>query len=323
MKLLLLLLCAIWTRSSFASIRPDGRGTPGLQGLLKGVEQQIDALKKDFKRFKEIHVPQFEVLLLSKAAVKELPEADAVFIENLEAHNEEAYELVMALQRSEGNGWKHVVTTPNGVTVEKRQMPTGSFTIDSDAAAGKKHAGVKTTGTIKAPPEEVFNLFINNDRVNEYNEHIVKIEDVENVMPPESTRDRNGKGLRWTKMAWSSSPRYGPLKARDFLSVVNFHKRDDGSYVIINRPGYLTKYPVTNRYARATVLLAGNIIEPHPMHPNDWTSLTQIAHVNPGGLADSKIAASIINSLCAKGPPAFFAGLERAAQKTLGRGGGK
>ena len=235
MKLLLLLLCAIW-RSSFASVRRDGRGTSGLQGLLKGVEQQLDALTKDFKKFKETHVPQFEVLLRPKAPVKELSEADAVFIENLEAHNEEAYELVMALQRSEGSGWKHVVTTPNGVTVETRKMPTGSYTIDSDAAAGKKHAGVKTTGTIKAPPEEVFNLFINNDRVNEYNEHIVKIEDVENVVPAESARDRNGKGLRWTKMAWSSSPRYGPLKARDFLSVVNFHKVSPAVLVVVGAP---------------------------------------------------------------------------------------
>ena len=300
-------------------IRP---GPHVLSGALKSLERVVEDLKKDLKRITEGSTPSFRVLKRPSAPINHLAEEDAAFIENLEAHNEEAYEMVMALQRSEGSGWKHVVTTPSGVTVETRKMPTGTFTISSDAAAGEKHAGVKTTGTIKAPPEEVFKLFINNDRVNEYNEHIVKIEDVEGVLPTENARDRNGKGLRWTKMAWSSSPRYGPLKARDFLSVVNFHKRDDGSYVIINRPGYLTTYPVVSKYTRATVLLAGNIIEPHPMHPNEWTSLTQIAHVNPGGIADSKIAASIINSVCAKGPPAFFAGLERAALKTLKQGTG-
>lgn len=239
-------------------------------------------------------------------------EEDVKFIEKLDEDNQEAYDLVMELQKSTGSGWKHVVTTSRGVTVERRKMPTGTFTIASDAAAGAKHAGVKSTGVIKAPPEKIFSLFINNDRVREYNEHIVQVVDVDGVVPVQKTEAKSPK--QWTKLAWSSSPKYGPLKARDFLSVVHFHKRDDGSYVIINRPGYLSSYPVVKKFARATVLLAGNVIEPHPSNP-DWSSVTQIAHVNPGGLADSKVVAKMINALCAKGPPAFFAGLEKAAQK--------
>lgn len=240
-----------------------------------------------------------------------LSDEDVAFVEKLDEDNQEAYDLVMDLQRSTGSGWKHVVTTKSGVTVERRKMPTGSYTIASDAAAGAKHAGVKTTGVIKAPPEKIFKLFINNDRVREYNEHIVQVVDVDGIVPVQKTEAKSPK--QWTKLAWSSSPKYGPLKARDFLSVVHFHKREDGSFVIINRPGYLSFYPVVKRFARATVLLAGNVIEPHPSNP-EWSCVTQIAHVNPGGLADSKVIAKMINALCAKGPPAFFSGLEKAAQ---------
>jgi hypothetical protein len=249
---------------------------------------------------------------------------DELFIEKLDDENKEAYAMVLALQADSTSGWNHVVTTSGGVTVERRKMPTGSFTIQSDAAAGAKHAGVKTTGVIKASPADIFSLFINNDRVGEYNEHIVKINDVEGVVPEQYSYSQGkskskGKGggsppKEWTKLAWSSSPKYGPFQARDFLSVVNFHRRDDGSFVIINRPGYLSWYPVVKKFTRATVLLAGNVIEPHPTNPQ-WSRVTQIAHVNPGGVADSKIVAMTINALCAKGPPAFFAGLEKAAQK--------
>ena len=119
-------------------IRP---GPQGFSGAIKALERIVDDLQRDFKRFKEEQVPSFEVLKRPKPPVNNLAEADAAFIENLEAHNEEAYEMVMALQRSEGTGWKHVVTTPNGVTVETREMPTGSFTISSDAAAGKSMQG--------------------------------------------------------------------------------------------------------------------------------------------------------------------------------------
>ena len=97
----------------------------------------MDDLNKDFKKFKEDHISPLEDFIRAKPLVHDLASADAAFIENLEAHNEEAYEMVMTSQRSEGSGWKHVVTTPDGVTVETRKMPTGSFTISSDAVAGK------------------------------------------------------------------------------------------------------------------------------------------------------------------------------------------
>jgi hypothetical protein len=80
----------------------------------------------------------------------------------------------------------------------------------------------------------------------------------------------------------------------------------------LNRPAYVPSHRKNDKYIRATVLLAGNIIIPHG---KDKSKLIQVAHVNPGGGADTKAAAWIINKLCGVGPPTFIRKLEKAAQK--------
>lgn len=112
-------------------------------------------------------------------------------------------------------------------------------------------------------------------------------------------------------------PKYGPFKARDFASVVNFKRFNNGTFMIINRPAYHPDYPPTSKYVRATTLLVGNIIEPYKGKFNeDHTRITQVAHVNPGGAGDTSAVAYIINKLCAVGPPNFIRKLELAAQKS-------
>jgi hypothetical protein len=107
-------------------------------------------------------------------------------------------------------------------------------------------------------------------------------------------------------------PKYGPFKARDFLTVVNYNKYDNGTYIILNRPAYVNNFKTNKKYVRATVLLAGNIIKPIS---DKKTHLTLIAHINPGGGADTRAAAWLINKLCAFGPPTFMKKLEAAANK--------
>jgi hypothetical protein len=96
--------------------------------------------------------------------------------------------------------------------------------------------------------------------------------------------------------------------------VVNYIKTGGGKYIILNRPAYHKSYPPSNKYVRATILLAANIIEPYG---KGKSKLTQIAHLNPGGAADNSAAAWIINQLCAVGPPTFIRKLEKAAKKKL------
>ena len=187
-----------------------------------------------------------------------------------------------------------------GVVVEKMFLPAGPFVDKEDALKGSKHACVKSSGIINASPSSVYKLFLDNSRVKEYNEHVVELKDV---------RYYHDKSI---KVSWARSPNYGPFKPRDFCTIVYYTKKRDGSYIILNRPAYVPSHRKNDKYIRATVLLGGNIIIPHG---KDKSKLIQVAHVNPGGGADTKAAAWIINKLCGVGPPTFIRKLEKAAQK--------
>ena len=76
-----------------------------------------------------------------------------------------------------------------------------------------KHACVKSVGIIDAPPEKVFQLFENNDRVCEYNEHVKIVEDAMSI-PIKS----NYGGKTWAKVTWNTTPSYGPFKV-SFRSI--------------------------------------------------------------------------------------------------------
>lgn len=218
------------------------------------------------------------------------------------------------------DGWQFV-TVRHGVKVMKRFLGAGPFVSDKDSQRGEKHICVKSFGLIDAPPEAVFQMFIDKSRVKEYNEHIVEMDD-RKTFPVVSNPI---SGLKhWTKLTWTSTPSYGPFKPRDFFSVVHYRSYRDGSYVIVNRPAYHSsdkalsegskKKSGNQKYVRATILLAGNIIKPVKGDKNK-SYLTMIAHVNPGGGADTRTGAFFANKFCAAAPPTFIRKLEAAAKK--------
>jgi len=252
---------------------------------------------------------------------------DMEFISKLDKENDAASKILASILTSK-SGWTHV-NTKDGVTVEKRFLPAQDFVSVEDRKKGGKHACVKSSGIINSSPESVYELFCDNSRVNEYNEHCIKMID---VLQFGGGRGKGGGGKKsngvetWSKITWASGPKYGPFKPRDFLSVVYFQKFSNGTSIVLNRPAYQSKFATTTKsnddeegggakYVRATILLAGNVIEPHGEH-GEKTLLTQVAHINPGGGADTPAVAWIINKVCAFGPPAFFRKLEAAAQKS-------
>ena len=242
------------------------------------------------------------ILHVDVASVKD------TFFTKVEEHNKEASNMLNQLFHTK-SGWEYV-NTKDGVKVEKRTLPAGTFVDASDAEKGSKHACVKSTGIVKASSDAVFDLFMDNARVSEYNEHCKEMKDIhafpKGMNPTENT---------WTKISWASSPKYGPFKARDFVSVVNFRRFKNGTAVILNRPAYHPSYKPGNKFVRATILLAGNMLE--PCGPgNEHCKITQIAHVNPGGGADTAAMAWVINKLCAVGPPTFIRRLESAAMRS-------
>jgi START domain len=159
-------------------------------------------------------------------------------------------------------------------------------------------------GSVNAPCKDVFRAFEDTASAKEYNEHCSTITDVFTF--PTTRLDR------WTKISYAAGNKIGIFKARDFCSVVQFIKRPGGGSIILNRPAYYSHCAPSDSHVRATVLLGGNIIEPHGKHQ---TKLTLIAHVNPGGAADAPGVSMIVNKLCELGPPAFIRKLEKCVNK--------
>mmetsp|Transcript_13522 Transcript_13522/g.27626 ORF Transcript_13522/g.27626 Transcript_13522/m.27626 type:complete len:297 (+) Transcript_13522:1251-2141(+) len=208
----------------------------------------------------------------------------------------------------DSDGWTPVVTTKGShpIQVWRKTLPPGTHGA-SDAAndvAAEKFACIKATAVVQASPQDVYNLFLDNARVNEYNEHCHKLEDVEQLSSD-------------TKIAWSATKPFGIFKARDFLTMVHYCERKDGTLMAVNRPATHHSRPATGKgsgqYQRAELLLAGNVMKPVRGDP-DKTEFTLITHINPGGIVDNAIGAAITNKLSATSPVDFIRKLEIAAQ---------
>jgi hypothetical protein len=101
---------------------------------------------------------------------------DEQFMNNIETDNNIALAMLRKLVSS-SSGWSFV-GEKDGIRVERRFLSPGSFVSSSDASKGTKHACIKSTAIINARPETVFQLFVDNTKVKEYNEHCKTLEDV-------------------------------------------------------------------------------------------------------------------------------------------------
>eukprot|EP00903_Cladosiphon_okamuranus_P007169 g6961.t1 len=218
----------------------------------------------------------------------------------LQAENDASVEAVLSV--IESDGWEYVTTKSDVVVVRKFMPPppkasSGGGVVDEGAAA--KFACVKAMGTLDADAGELYKLFLDNERVHEYNDNCKEVRDLEQL-----SRD--------TKVSWASTPRYGPFKARDFVTAVHYRTLDDGTMMVINRP---VEHPAARRgkkYVRAEILIATNIMRPNSDDPAK-TDFISVTHINPGGIVDSKLGAKIVNRLCAKAPVNLLVALEHAA----------
>eukprot|EP00903_Cladosiphon_okamuranus_P019594 g18021.t1 len=236
------------------------------------------------------------------------------------------------------DGWEHVATTSgvvvhrqyialsaDGTPIEEEDTATAAAaaargstaehsaifggTSSSNGSGGggsinaPRFACVKATAIISVPPEVVYLLFADNSRVSEYNEHCREVKDLE-VLSQDS------------KITWAASGRMGPFKARDFCTLVHFRTLSDGTLAQVSRPVEHPAAPRSSRYVRSEILLAGNFMRPVPGDPSR-TEFLMVTHVNPGGAAETRAGAMLVNSLCASSPVTFIRRLEVAAQKLM------
>jgi hypothetical protein len=208
----------------------------------------------------------------------------------MNAENDEALKYLSNLAKPSSD-W--IMVSDNAdVVIHKRtitsHMPP-SYLNEADKAASRRHECVRGVGVIDAPPEFVFKTFRDNNKLMEFNSNIGAVKDLYDF--PKSSGENEIE--TWTKVAWSKAVANIPfVKARDFYSIVSFSKfRKTGSYIIINRPAYLSKDESHSGCVRGSLLLSGNIIEPY----GNQTRITQVIQINPGGSADSAAVAWLIN----------------------------
>mmetsp|Transcript_14175 Transcript_14175/g.28018 ORF Transcript_14175/g.28018 Transcript_14175/m.28018 type:complete len:496 (+) Transcript_14175:213-1700(+) len=190
-----------------------------------------------------------------------------------------------------GDEWEHVLCL-GGVNVYRKRI--------TDIQGGEKFYCIKAVRTINAKPIDVYDLLKDPNRISEYNDECAQSEE----LPPLSED---------TRLTWACSKKYGPFKARDFITRVHHRRMSDGTMVVMSQSEDIDWQNQQGKdYVRTEVLLAGNVIRPDPNDPSK-TEFTTIAHVNPGGAADTPLGSRLVNHICTHGPVNFILKLENAA----------
>jgi hypothetical protein len=207
----------------------------------------------------------------------------------LDRDNADAMSYLLELANS-NKAWK-ACSSPSDSKIYKRYADYApGYLSESDKLACRRHEIVRGEGIIDATPQDVFDVFRDNDSIMKLNNNCENLIDL-HLFP--STTDFQGR-IQWTKVAFSkATPKHLPfVKSREFYSLVTFNQfLNNGTYIIVNRPAYMSAESKITDSVLGSILLAGNIIEPF----HNRTRITQIIHINPGGSADTPAVAWILN----------------------------
>lgn len=207
------------------------------------------------------------------------------------------------------------VNQQDGVTVWKALVDVKNYhpIHNSSPKEDADSATIRSEAILNASPEEVYNLFSDDNRVHEYNENCNQLEDLELISEN-------------SKINWSATGKFGPFSARDFVTLVTFR-------YLGPQKGYLSLCasvehpklaPNKNGFVRSQIQLAATFMEPVDGQPNK-TRFIQVMQVGSlGGVADSPMAKRIKRNLEIKAPVEFVHKFNAALEKnppSTGEGG--
>lgn len=152
---------------------------------------------------------------------------------------------------------------------------------------------VLASGVLDVDDETVFNVLKDNKYVSEYNDNCKVVMDLEKI-------DRD------TRITWAATNRFGPFKARDFCTLIHF-KVMESTKVVVNFAVQHPRAPPSSSYVRSEILLAATVLR---RREDGKTELTTLTCINPGGAADSRAGAVVLNSLSTNTPATFIRKLE-------------
>jgi len=131
---------------------------------------------------------------------------------------------------------------------------------------------MKVFATLDAPMEQVCAYLADANSVPEYNDVVVKHEDVEEISPH-------------SKICWGQSPKILFVQPRNFITFCHHRWLRDGTQVIVNQAcnheDFSHAMNERDSDLKAFALRGANFISPHPDDPNK-TRFSLVAHANPG-----------------------------------------
>jgi len=209
---------------------------------------------------------------------------------------------------NECDGVKVWRTFENIKELHSSSSRTASLARNNNNNSKNDVAVIRSEVILNSSPQKVYQLFMDNSRVHEYNENCVELHDIEYL------NDN-------TKVNWCATGKFGPFKARDFVTAVHFrelvgrHRASFGvGYVSIAANIEHSKLPPTSNYVRSQIQLAATLMIPIPGQPNK-TKFIQVTQVGElGGVADSKMAKKITQGLAEKAPVDFCKKFDQALQ---------
>jgi len=227
---------------------------------------------------------------------------------NVERDNLELVNKVLGALTMEG--WAPL-SNKDGIDVYKRSggdVALGSYPpgVGAKASDSSKFLCLWAKAEIDAPIDKVYNLFLSNDYVLQYNPMCQECRDVGWLDPA-------------TKITWATSKRVGPIFSRDFVTRCHYRKLRDGSLVLATMSEQLPCLEFQAQglsatpYCRMEVTLAGYVLR--SIDGGTKTEFNMLSLSNPGGVFDSQLGAAVANMVAATGPINFITLLRKMSRQ--------
>ncbi|GMF34814.1 unnamed protein product [Phytophthora fragariaefolia] len=133
--------------------------------------------------------------------------------------------------------------------------------------AGSEWYTMKTTGTLHVSADKAARILMRCDMVPKFDEMTKEVKVMEKLSEASEVRRVTAKSVMFTA-------------ARDFSVVSTYRQEASGRILIATRS--VEFVPERKGYVRATILISGYVVTPHPTNPNEC-EMSVIAHMDLGG----------------------------------------
>lgn len=167
----------------------------------------------------------------------------------------------------------------------------------------EEYACIKLFATLDAPMEHVCEYLAEEGSLPDYNDVVVKHEDLEEIAPH-------------SKICWGQSPKILFIKPRDFVTFCHHRWLRDGTQVVVNQAVDHDEYADAlkdSKALKAHAIRGANFISPDPDDPNK-TRFSLVTHANPGPDVSPWMARVAVNNLVPIEPFKLFHKINKFVQ---------